>query len=54
MGKRKNAKSVWRKMTPDESARCPDAISKEIKRFNESVKAGGIDGRGNYTALHHR
>lgn len=41
MGKHKNTKSAWRKMTPDESARCADAISKELKRLNESVKAGG-------------
>ena len=44
----------WRKMTEEERERLEAVLAKEKERYETSMKSGGIDGRGNYTALHHR
>lgn len=43
-----------RKMTAEEKAKLEEIVAKEQARYIQSAKAGGIDIRGNYTALHHR
>lgn len=43
-----------RKMTDEEKAELEHTINKEKERHETSKKIGGIDERGNYTALHHR
>lgn len=47
-------KQGWRPMTEEEKARTVEILAKEKERYEKSQKAGGIDERGNYTALHHR
>lgn len=59
MCRRKKTKVVFktnfkRKMTEEETARLDEIVAKEQKRFRQSILAGGIDLKGNYTALHHR
>ncbi len=44
----------WRPMTEEERNRLDIILEKEKKRYEISLKNGGIDDRGNYTALHHR
>ena len=41
-------------MTEEERERLEAVLAKEKERYETSMKIGGIDGRGNYTALHHR
>ena len=44
----------WRPMTPEEMAETEQQTRKEQERYSISKMIGGIDSRGNYTALHHR
>ena len=44
----------WRPMTVEEKERCIAWHEKERERYEINLKIGGIDGRGNYTALSHR
>lgn len=44
----------WRPMTEEEKKRTEGILEKERKRYETNLKIGGIDERGNYTALHHR
>ena len=44
----------WRPMTEEEKAYTKRILEKERERYEISLKIGGIDERGNYTALHHR
>ena len=41
-------------MTAEEMDKLEEIVAKEQARYIQSAKAGGIDIRGNYTALHHR
>lgn len=43
-----------RQMTPEEIQETEKQIQAEQKRYEISKMIGGIDSRGNYTALHHR
>ena len=51
---RKQNPSGWRKMTPEEREHLEEVLAKEKERYEKSLAVGGIDERGNYTALHHR
>ncbi len=53
--KRKHAISCvkWR-MTPEEITEAEQQIRMEQERYRINKMIGGIDERGNYTALHHR
>ena len=44
----------WRPMTEEEKEYIAEVMEKERKRYEMNLKIGGIDERGNYTALHHR
>ena len=44
----------WRPMTAAEKKQTEKILEQERKRYEISLKIGGIDERGNYTALHHR
>lgn len=50
--KKKSYKS--RPMSEEEKAKLELIFAKEKLRYETSIKIGGIDERGNYTALHHR
>ena len=41
-------------MTDDEKVAVDEIAEKEKLRYEASHKIGGIDEKGNYTALHHR
>lgn len=43
-----------RQMTPKEMAETEQQTRKEQERYRINIMIGGIDSRGNYTALHHR
>ena len=43
-----------RQMTQEEMAETEQQTRKEQERYSISKMIGGIDSRGNYTALHHR
>ena len=43
-----------RPMTEAELKELNEMLDREKKRYETSLKIGGIDERGNYTALHHR
>lgn len=43
-----------RAMTEEEKKNLDLVLSKEKERYENSLRIGGIDERGNYTALHHR
>lgn len=45
---------ITSKMTPEEMKETEHQIQAEQKRYEISKMIGGIDERGNYTALHHR
>ena len=44
----------WRPMTEEEIEHYNAVSEKEMERYRINLKIGGIDERGNYTALHHR
>ena len=44
----------WQPMTDDEKVAVDEIAEKEKLRYEASHKIGGIDEKGNYTALHHR
>ena len=44
----------WRPMTEEEKHKAEEFFKKERERYEKSLISGGIDSRGNYTALHHR
>lgn len=44
----------WRPMTAEENRKATELYEQERKRYETSLKIGGIDSTGNYTALHHR
>lgn len=44
----------WRHMTDEEIAENNIVMERERIRYETSLKIGGIDNRGNYTALSHR
>lgn len=44
----------WRPMTEEEIERINIITEQEMKRYEISLKIGGIDDCGNYTALLHR
>ena len=51
---RKKEEAGWRAMT-DEERKWADKVAEQGKaRYLMNMKIGGIDERGNYTALHHR
>ena len=51
---RKREQAGWRAMT-DEERKWADELAEQGKaRYLMNMKIGGIDERGNYTALHHR
>lgn len=52
--KQKHDSQGWRKMTPEEKERADAMAAKARERYETNLKIGGIDERGNYTALHHR
>lgn len=47
-------KANWRPMTDEEREEGNTMMEKEAARYEMNLKIGGIDERGNYTALHHR
>ena len=49
-----HANQQWRPMTEEEKKKSNEDMENESKRYETSIKAGGIDERGNYTALHYR
>ena len=49
-----HASQNWRPMTEEEKKQLEISIEKERIRYETSLKIGGIDERGNYTALSHR
>ena len=54
-GKREQGDAcTTRKMTPKEMAETERQLLKEKERYAISLQIGGVDERGNYTALHHR
>ena len=50
----RHAGQNWRPATEQEKAELESAVAKEKERYRASLEIGGIDERGNYTALHHR
>lgn len=48
------APCTTRQMTPEEMKETERQVQAEKKRYEISKMIGGIDSRGNYTALHHR
>ena len=44
----------WRKMTEEEKEYIEKVLKREKERYETNLKIGGIDERGNYTALSHR
>ena len=48
------ANQKGRPMTEEEKQWLDDVLEKERIRYETSLKIGGIDERGNYTALSHR
>lgn len=44
----------WIPVPDEELAILKERAARERKRYSESLKIGGIDELGNYTALHHR
>lgn len=48
------ASQNWRPMTEEERKQLEITLEKERIRYETSLKIGGIDERGNYTALFHR
>ena len=50
----RRASENWRPMTEDEIAELTETLEKEKQRYETSIKIGGIDEIGNYTALHYR
>lgn len=49
-----HASQGWRLVTEEEKKRLGIVLEKEKNRYETSLKIGGIDERGNYTALSHR
>ena len=49
-----HANQNWRPMTEEEKQQLEIVLEKERIRYETSLKIGGIDERGNYTALSHR
>ena len=49
-----HASQNWRPMTEEEKKQLEISLEKERIRYETSLKIGGIDERGNYTALSHR
>ena len=49
-----HASQGWRLVTEEEKKRLGIVHEKEKNRYETSLKIGGIDERGNYTALSHR
>ena len=49
-----HARQNWRLMTAEEKKKMEEWAAKEIERYEISDKIGGLDERGNYTALHYR
>lgn len=49
-----HASQNWRPMTEEEKKQLEISIEKERIRYETALKIGGIDERGNYTALSHR
>ena len=54
MDKLKIGKKNKRTMPAEEKDKLEKIFAKERDRYETSLKIGGIDDRGNYTALHHR
>lgn len=52
--KKERNRKGWRPMTEEEIKYATEILEHEKKRYEASLKIGGIDERGNYTALHHR
>lgn len=52
--KKERNRKGWRLMTEEEIKYATKILEYEKKRYETSLKIGGIDERGNYTALHHR
>ena len=50
----KKAQLGWRPMTEEEKKWADEVGEKERKRYLLNSQIGGLDERGNYTALHHR
>ena len=50
----KKQKNIWRPATEEEKAEMHESSRREQLRLFTSMQIGGIDERGNYTALHHR
>ena len=44
----------WTMMSKEEWEKSKKLAAKEKERYEANLKIGGIDERGNYTALHHR
>lgn len=49
-----HARQNWRSMTVEEKEKMEEWAAKETERYEISEKIGGLDERGNYTALHYR
>ena len=49
-----HASQNWRPMTEEEKKQLEISLEKERIRYETAQKIGGIDERGNYTALSHR
>ncbi len=49
-----HASQNWRPMTEEEKKQLEIVLEKERIRYETNLKIGGIDERGNYTALSHR
>ena len=47
-------KQGWRSMTEEEKAYANEIFTKERERYETNLKIGGIDEKGNYTALSNR
>jgi len=56
VSRKRKPKNIWttRKMTPEEMVETERQAQKEQERYRINKMIGGIDSRGNYTALHHR
>jgi hypothetical protein len=50
----KKARVGWRPMTEEERKWADEVGEKGRQRYLVNAKIGGLDERGNYTALHHR
>lgn len=50
----KRIQAGWRPMTEEERKQVDEIAAQEQKRYLINSKIGGLDERGNYTALHHR